>query len=408
MTQVMANKASIKEFFDELKCCVIIPTYNNAATIVQVINGVQEYTDQVIVINDGSTDETEKILSRFDHLRIISYAKNKGKGYVLRKALRYAHEEGFKYGITIDSDGQHIPADLPVFLNKIKEEPDAIIIGSRNLNQENVPGKNSFANKFSNFWFYIETGQKLPDTQSGFRAYPLSLLYKRRFWGRKYEFEVEVLVRSAWKGIKTIPVPINVYYPPKTERISHFRPFVDFFRISVLNTILVLVAFLFVKPFSFVRALNKKNIHDFFQKEFVHNPEKDHKIIASVMVGVFFSVTPFWGWQVWIALLVALLFRLNKVITAVSTAISVPPLIPLIIYLSYALGGLVYNHDAVKLKYSINITVESIKINLIQYSIGSFFLGFILSGVLGFITLLLLKIIRKNQGKRISDTDDKQ
>jgi len=314
---------------------------------------------------------------------------------------------GFRYGISIDADGQHFASDLPAFLKKIMEVLGAIIIGSRNLQSENMPAKNSFGNKFSNFWFYIETGRKLPDTQSGFRAYPLYLLHKKRFFGRKYEFEVEVLVRSAWKGIKTIPVPINVYYPPKTERISHFRPFVDFFRISVLNTILVLAAFLVVKPFSFLRALNKKNIHDFFQKEFVQSPDKDYKIIASVMVGVFFSVTPFWGWQVWIALLVALVFRLNKVITAVSTAISVPPLIPLIIYSSYLLGGLVYNHDAVKLEYSLNINMESIKLNLIQYSIGSFFLGLIISVIAGFITLLLLKIIRKNQGKRIPDTDDK-
>ncbi|HNW89079.1 MAG TPA: DUF2062 domain-containing protein [Bacteroidales bacterium] len=391
----MADKVQIKELFDELQCCVIIPTYNNAATLAQVITGVLDYTDHVIVVNDGSIDETEKILSGFDHLRIISYAKNKGKGYALRKALRYAHEEGFRYGITIDSDGQHKPSDLPLFLEKIKEEPETIIIGSRNLKQENMPGKNSFGNKFSNFWFFVETGRKLPDTQSGYRAYPLSLLYKSRFFGRKYEFELEVLVCSAWKGIKTIPIPIDVYYPPKKERISHFRPFVDFFRISVLNTILVLVAFLFVKPFSFLRALNKKKIHDFFQEEFVNSPEKDYKIIASVMVGVFFSVTPFWGWQVWIALLVALVFRLNKVITAVSTAISVLPLIPLIIYSSYVLGGLIYKHDAVKLEYSSDITLESIKINLIQYSIGSFFLGIILSGAAGLITLLLLKIFRK-------------
>ncbi|HNX08180.1 MAG TPA: DUF2062 domain-containing protein, partial [Bacteroidales bacterium] len=202
-----------------------------------------------------------------------------------------------------------------------------------------------------------------------------------------------------WSGIKTIPIPISVYYPPKTERISHFRPFVDFFRISLLNTILVLVAFLFVKPFSFLRALNKKNIHNFFQKEFVNSPEKDYKIIASVMVGVFFSVTPFWGWQVWIALLVAVLFRLNKVIVAVSTAVSVAPLIPLIIYSSYLLGGLVYTQNGVKLKYSSNITMESIKINLLQYSIGSFILGLMVAIIAGLLTLFLIKMYRKKQNK---------
>jgi len=254
----MNGKNQINVLFDELNCCVIIPTYNNAGTIRQVLSGVLEYTDNIIVVNDGSTDETAEILKSFSGIHLLGFVKNKGKGYALRKAIRHAHDLGFRYGISIDSDGQHSPADLPDFLKKIKEEPEAIIIGSRNLKTENMPAKNSFGNKFSNFWYYIETGRKLPDTQSGFRAYPLYLLHKKRFFGRKYEFEVEVLVRSAWSGIKTIHIPVSVYYPPDTERVSHFRPFADFFRISVLNTILVFLTIFFIIPYALLKAIKKK------------------------------------------------------------------------------------------------------------------------------------------------------
>jgi len=393
----MADKSNIREQFDDLKCCVIIPTYNNAQTLRNVISEVLEYTGNVIVVNDGSTDTTKEIIESFADLKTIHFPENKGKGYALRKAIKFAFEQGYNYGITIDSDGQHLPSDLPLFIEKIKENPEAIIIGSRNMEQEGVPGKSSFGNKFSSFWFYIETGNKLPDTQSGFRSYPLFLLHNRRFYGRKFEFEVEVLVRSSWKRIEIIPLPISVYYAPKTERISHFRPFTDFARISLLNILLVIYAFLIVNPFRFVKALNKKNIKEFFQKEFIQSEDKDSKIIFSVMLGVFIGVAPIWGWQMGMALILAMLFKLNRMITIVACNVSIPPMIPVIIYLSYLFGGIVYHHDAVYMEYSHDITLVKIKLNVIQYLIGSLFFGIILSAIAGLGTLILLKIFRKKR-----------
>jgi len=374
---------------------VIIPTYNNERTLRSVISGVYEYTGNIIIVNDGSTDGTKEIIGSFPDILVLHFSKNHGKGYALRNAIKYACEQGYDYGITLDSDGQHFPSDLPLFLLKIKQNPDTIMIGSRNMEQENVPGKSSFGNKFSNFWFLIETGLKLPDTQSGYRLYPLYLLNNMHFFGRKYEFEVEVLVRAAWRRIKILPVPIHVYYPPEKERISHFRPFADFARIFLLNTILVIIAFLFIKPFGFIRSINKKNITEIFQNKILHSTEKNSTIIASVMVGFFFSVAPFWGWQIWIALAFALLFKLNKFIVAISTTISVAPLIPLIIYLSYVLGGVLYKQNSVLLAYSNRITLQTIEVNIVQYLIGSFFLGFILSIVGGILTYILLRIFRK-------------
>ena len=169
---------SLMEKFDDLKACVIIPTYNNAATLAKVIEDVAQYTNHIIVVNDGSTDNTVEIVNQFPAVQFISYTQNVGKGWVLRKAFRYAIDKGYKYAISIDSDGQHFAKDLCAFINKLEEEPNAVIIGARNMGQASVPGGSSFGNKFSNFWFKVETGITSPDTQSGYRLYPLEPLKK--------------------------------------------------------------------------------------------------------------------------------------------------------------------------------------------------------------------------------------
>ncbi len=234
----------ISPSFTDLRVCVIIPTYNNVATIATVITDILKYTSNIIVVNDGSTDDTANIISAFEGVAIESYQPNRGKGMALRRGFKKAIEMGYDYAVTIDSDGQHFAKDLPVFIEKLRNEGPALIMGARNMDTaDNVPGKSSFGNKFSNFWYKVETGIELPDTQTGYRLYPLEPISKMRFFTRKYEFEIEVIVRLAWAGVKVSSVPITVYYPPKEERISHFRPFKDFTRISVVNTVLVTICF---------------------------------------------------------------------------------------------------------------------------------------------------------------------
>ena len=228
--------------------CVIIPTFNNAGTIVKVIEDILFYTKNIIVVNDGSNDDTLCLLADIKSIFVISYEKNHGKGYALKKGFKKAIESGFRYALTIDSDGQHFASDIPAFISMIKEFPDSLIIGSRFLEQENMPSKNSFANKFSNFWFQLQTSQKLPDTQSGFRLYPLNKIKKIHLFSNRYESELEILVRCAWNFIPVKTVPISVYYPPEDQRISHFRPGIDFFRISILNTIFTFLALFYYYP----------------------------------------------------------------------------------------------------------------------------------------------------------------
>jgi glycosyltransferase involved in cell wall biosynthesis len=249
---------STQERFRDLKVCVLMPTYNNQRTLKHVLDSVLSYTDQVIVVNDGSTDATSDILKSYTTLDVVSYEKNVGKGWALRKGFERARNLGYDYVISIDSDGQHFADDLPQFLTAIEQAPGALAIGARNMEQSSVPGKSSFGNKFSNFWFWVETGLKLPDTQSGYRLYPIYRMKDINFITKKFEFEIEVIVRAAWCGIDVIPVPVKVFYAEKESRISHFRPFKDFSRISVLNTVLVTLTILYIRPRNLFRKLKKK------------------------------------------------------------------------------------------------------------------------------------------------------
>lgn len=381
--------------FKTLGCCVIIPTFNNERTLDSVIRGVLGYTDQVIIVNDGSTDSTRQILLSFSELIILHLDKNKGKGFAIRQGFREAVKRGYNYAITIDSDGQHLPDDLPIFIEKLKNEPESLIIGARNLEQAGIPGGTTFGNRFSNFWTWVETGFKLPDTQSGYRLYPLKRLGKTRFLTRRFEFEIEVLVRSAWKGIPITSVPVSVIYPSKNERVSHFRPFTDFARISLLNTCLVILALLFFRPWMIIRRISRGGFREMIRKQLLGTDESNFKKSASLALGIFMGIAPVWGWQMAIALALAILFKLNKVITLVASNISIPPFIPFILLASYFSGGLVLNrHEA--LNMDSGITMEFVRKNFFQYIVGSLVFGAVMSISAGLITWLLLKIFRRS------------
>ncbi len=338
----------------------------------EVLRSVLQYTDRIIVVNDGSTDDTARLLEGFPQIVKIKHNVNRGKGKALRTGFAVALKHGYDFAVTIDSDGQHFAKDLPLFLDKLEREKDAIIIGARNLHEDNMPGKNTFANKFSNFWFKVETGITGPDTQSGYRLYPLYLMKSMHFFGTKYEFEVEVLVRSSWRGINIRWIPVHVYYPPPEQRVSHFRPGPDFSRISVLNTILVFWAFLYIKPRDFfVRMSRLENVKELLRQNLFNKDESIMKKSASIGVGVFMGIVPIWGFQMAVALLLAAVFRLNKALTIIASNISIPPMIPIIVFLSFLLGRLWMGSNAVYMMFSRNITMRAIKLNIEQYVYGS-------------------------------------
>lgn len=394
----MSSTPTHNELFERHKTAVLIPTYNNAGTLAAVIKDVLSYTHHVIVVNDGATDATPAILEQFPGIQVVSYSPNRGKGIALRRGFAFAAQQGYENVITMDADGQHFADDLPTMLQQVAEKPGTLIIGARNLHQENMPGKNTFANKFSNFWFYVNTGLKAPDTQSGYRVYPLKLINKIRFFCTKYEFEVEVIVRSAWRGIKVDWTPVKVYYPPAEERVSHFQPFRDFSRISVLNTVLVTVALLYIKPRDLVRFLLKKeNWKKMWKEEVLRADESNGRKAAAIGFGVFMGIIPIWGFQLFVAMLLSIRFKLNKALVFLAAHISTPPLTPLVIFASFITGRIWMGQTAKDLLFTNGFSLASIRDNMLQYVLGAITLA-IGAGILtGLVSWGLLASFRRKR-----------
>jgi glycosyltransferase involved in cell wall biosynthesis len=257
-----------KAAFEKYNCCVIIPTFNNPKTLKAVIESVLEYTNRILVVNDGSTDETENILKEVPGIHVLNLPVNRGKGIALRKGFKEAVSLGYERAITLDSDGQHFASDIPKFFRKLENNPDCLIVGARNMSGESIPGKSSFGHKISNFWFHFETGIDLPDTQSGFRLYPVKQLDKLKFFTTKFEFEIEVLVKASWSGIAVESVPIQVFYAKGKERVTHFRPLTDFTRVGLLHFWLVVLTALWYFPQRFFNRIKKKTSGKIYTKPF--------------------------------------------------------------------------------------------------------------------------------------------
>ncbi|NPA08989.1 MAG: DUF2062 domain-containing protein [Chlorobi bacterium] len=381
------NLSEVRNAISEKKICVLIPTYNNEKTLKRVIDGVLDYTEDIIVVNDGSTDSTKEILRSYSHIEVIDLPENKGKGNGLKIGFRKAKELGYHYAITIDSDGQHYPDDIPVFVEALLDEKeDVLLIGNRNMSQDGIPKKSSFGNRFSNFWFWFETGIKLEDTQSGYRLYPLHKIPKKYFTP-KFEFEIEIIVRTAWRHVPVKNVPVKVLYDP-AERVSHFRPFKDFTRISILNTILVTITLLYIIPRNFVNNFKKKSIKRFIKEDVLESDGSNRIKAFSIALGVFVGFSPFWGFHTLIVISLAVLFKLNKVLAFFASNVSLPPFIPFIIAASLFLGSPFVHGDSNIFSQELNF--DLVKNNLLQYVIGSFILATSASAILGVATFLFL------------------
>lgn len=381
--------------FQQLRVAVLVPTYNNSKTLGALLQEIQRYTDQIIVVNDGSTDDTSEILSKSGIKDIVEYEKNIGKGWALRCGFNKAIELGYEYVITIDSDGQHFPEDLLKFLDKLEQRPGCLIIGKRNMEQAGIPGKSSFGNKFSNFWYWVETGIKMEDTQSGYRLYPVEQLKSLHFFTKKFEFEIEVIVRAAWKGIPIQSVPVKIHYEEKGKRISHFRPFQDFSRISILNTFLVTIALIYIKPRYFIKKLFKKETRQEVIRQILHPDDSNFKKAASIGFGIFMGIVPIWGFQLVTAITLSVLLRMNKALVIIAANISIPPMIPFILYFSHVTGKFWLGENAVNLSFDKGITLADLHNSFMQYVVGAITLSILMGLFSGTVSYLLLTIFRK-------------
>ena len=387
-----------KELFIKYKCCVVIPTFNNGGTLTRILNGVMEHADNIFVINDGSTDNTKEILNSYNSIQSINLQENRGKGNALKLGLKTAIEQGYDYAITLDSDGQHFPEDIPLFLNALSTSSDKnlMIIGDRNMNEAEVLSRSAKGNRVSSFWVHAATGLRLKDSQSGFRLYPLQAISQLSFydWTRKFEFEVEVIVKSYWAGVTIQHVPIKILYN-FSERVSHFRPFMDIARIVILITWFLIMRLCYIIPRDFVRKLKEKGLGKFLREDLLQSGDSPRKKALSIALGVFIGLSPFWGLHTVLVIFLAVLLRLNKVIAFTFSNISLPPFIPLVIFLSTYTGNFVLGQNSYfsfeEVRQNFNLVRE-----LETYFVGSLVLSTIVSVAFGLIGYFILLYREKN------------
>lgn len=367
--------------------CIVVPTYNNQLTIGDVIKDILKLTPELVVVNDGSTDETDNILSKIPGIKVITHKQNLGKGAALLNGFRFAARSGFDYAITMDGDGQHLTVDLPEILKEIKKHPEALIIGQRNLAGGGKRLKSRVLRAHSNFWVWILTQQYVGDSQCGFRAYPLASILDLYLKTKKYDLEIEVLVKAIWTGIPVKEVPIAINYVAGSK--SHFRPFQDFLLVSTLIFSLFLKKLFLPGPLLKFRSLRvsqekikNQRFHQMIMDTLAHECSGPWHFAFSVGVGVFFGIAPLWGFQMLAALFAAHKLGLSKTISLIFSNISFPATIPFIVYGSllagrWALGGAI--------DYSLNldrsILEVAIKTYALEYLVGSVLLATVAGGI---------------------------
>lgn len=377
------------------KVLIVIPLYNHAATVRQVAEGCLAVHSQLLVVDDGSSDGGAALLAGLP-LRLVTHDVNRGKGAAILTAAAEARRLGFSHLVTIDADGQHDPQDIPRFLEILAKEELAIVVGKRDFTVANVPGASKFGRSFSNFWLRLQTGQSLADTQSGFRAYPVRVLTGLSFSQSRYAFEVEVLVRAAWAGVALRDVDISVYYPPSAERVSHFRGFLDNFRLTLLNTHLTMRSVLpwphrkLVAPaqgeVSLLRPL--QSLRQLLTEH--HTPAQ---LATAGALGVFLGALPLIACHTVAILFACGYLRLNKVAAVSASQLTMPPLVPaLCIETGYFL-----RHGEFLTEISLETLGHQGLERLWEWLLGALLLGPLLAGAVALVVYLTAQSLLRRQ-----------
>jgi glycosyltransferase involved in cell wall biosynthesis len=212
---------------------VLIPAFNCERTIAEVVRDARAHVGRVLVVDDGSGDRTAEHAAAAG-AEVLRLETNRGKGAALLRGLQQLGRDGVERVVTMDGDGQHLGSEIPALLRASDAEPQALVIGARKIEPGSVAPINLFANRFANRWVKIVCGQSLPDTQSGFRVYPVRATLALNCRAGRFAFETEVLIRAVRAGILIRSVWVRAYYPPIRERVSHYRPIADTARIIVV------------------------------------------------------------------------------------------------------------------------------------------------------------------------------
>lgn len=224
--------------------CVLVPTYDNPATIRSVVLRARERLPEVVVVDDGSGPEGRaacEALRAEGLAHVVHRERNGGKGAAVKTGFAEAFRLGYTHALQVDADGQHDLGDVPRFLEVARENPDALVLGAPRFDAS-APRARQIGRQITIFWVNFETGGRvIEDPMCGFRVYPLAEAAKLSVRADMMDFDPEVAVRLVWRGVPVINLPTKVRYVSRDEGgVSHFRLIKDNWLISWMHTRLCL------------------------------------------------------------------------------------------------------------------------------------------------------------------------
>lgn len=223
------------------RTCALIPTYENPDTVRDVVLAVAEHLPQIILVDDGSSAagrDACAALAAEDLVTLLRLERNQGKGAAVMSGMALAHELGFTHAFQIDGDSQHDIAAMPGFLSASRERPRDLVLGYP-VYDDTVPRSRKVGRQLTTFWVGVELGSKtmVTDAMIGFRVYPVLAALASGTKARRMDFDVEILVRMVRLGLGVVNLPVSVrYLAADAGGVSHFRPFMDNLRLSVMHT----------------------------------------------------------------------------------------------------------------------------------------------------------------------------
>ncbi len=386
-----------------IKTLIVICVYNHANTLRNVVLKSIEQGLEVLIVDDGSTDNPYEQIKDLK-CYYLRHKKNKGKGTAILTAANWAGQKGFDAIVTIDADGQMDPSYTKIFIEIASNNWPCIVVGNRILDPEIVPTSSIIGRSISNFWIRLECGLEAIDTQSGFRLYPVFIFKELRFLSPRYEFEIEVITKSVWAGLDIIGVPIEVYYPPKNERISHFNKIKDNLRITLLHTYLILRA---LAPWPYKKLIQKKKnkldkISIWHPIKLLNRLCKEHAspflLSVAVWIGFFMGALPLIACHTIAIIYVTHKLHLNKIAAVAASQFCSPPIVPI---LCIEVG-----HFIRFKKFLINLTWNTAIVQAPQriweWFLGSLVVGPILGIIGASITYFSIKWIRTKKKQQLT------
>ena len=308
---------------------VVAPTYDNARTLNAIVTGITQLGLHAFVVNDGSSDDTAAVLaqwSRDANVTVITHDVNRGKAAALMSGFAAAGRAGYTHAVTIDTDGQLDPRQIPALLDVARGEPEAFVVGTRDATAADYPSRSRLGRRVSNLLVRLESGLRISDSQCGFRVYPLAMMRQLDCRAGRYGFETEILTRAAWAGRDVREAPVTCSYLPHGQRVSHFQPWRDSFRAVGMHARLASRALLdWVSPARAWRQLRREEAGA-------------HEMATGLAVGVFIANLPLYGVQTLLSLYAARRLRLHPLSVVAGSHLSTPPIGQLLVALAIGVG----------------------------------------------------------------------